>query len=240
MEVLVYILLAVFVAILIVCLTIASYSGSNLLEKFEQVNKHLSSSFTVASDFCCMISQTYLASSVMVGGRKGHLTDAYIPSKKTVFLSESTFSNSSVAALAVAAHELGHALQDYQNPATLRKHKNMGIACKLIGLLMYPMVILGVVLLFTSESIVPSIICIAGAIAIFVFALVVKLMTIKIEKDASKKALSFLKDLNVLEDYELKYAKQILNAALLTYIGDFLQALLGWTMLTRKTKLFGG
>ena len=65
-------------------------------------------------------------------------------------------------------------------------------------------------------------------------------MTIKIEKDASKKAIMFLKQLNVLEDYEIEYAKKVLDAALLTYIGDFLRALLGWTMLTKKTKLFGG
>ena len=226
--------------ILIACLTIASYSGSNMWEKYEQINQHLSSSFTVASDFCCMISVNYLSSTVKVGKKQGQLTDAYMSGKKIVFLSESTFSNSSVAALAVAAHEMGHALQDYENPKTLRKHRNYGIASKLIGFLMYPLIILGIVLLFIGESIIPSLICIAGAIIIFLFALIVKLMTIKIEKDASKKAIMFLKQLNVLEDYEIEYAKKVLDAALLTYIGDFLRALLGWTMLTKKTKLFGG
>lgn len=239
-EILVYILIAVFVIILLLCLTIASYSGSNMWEKFQEGNKRLSSSFIVASDFCCMVSQVYLNSTVRISKRTGELTDAYMSSKKIVFLSDLTYQNSSVAALAVAAHELGHALQDFENPKTLAKHRSFGIASKLIGFLMYPLIILGLVLLFTGDSIIPSLICIAGAIVIFVFALIVKLMTINIEKDASKKAINFLKELNILEDYEIEIAKKVLNAALLTYIGDFLRALLGWTMLTKRTKIFGG
>ena len=232
--------MAIFVAILIVCLTIASYSGSHFVEKFEQVNKSLSSSFTVASDFCCMISQAYLNSTVKVGKRNGILNDAYVPAKKAVFLSETTFGNSSVAALSVASHEMGHAVQDYENPRTVQKLKNLSVISKLIGLLMYPLFISAVVFLFVDDGVTLSLICMAGAIGIFAFALAVKLYTIKIEKDASKKALRLLVETRVLNDDEIVLAKKLLDAALLTYIGDFLQALLGWTFLTRKTKLFGG
>ena len=239
LEILIYILIGIVVAILIVCLTIASYSGSHLWETFENNNKHLSSSFTLAGDFCCNISIRYLNSSVKVGTRQGTLTDAYMPSKKTVYLSETVANNSSVAALAVAAHEMGHALQDYQNPQTLIKHRNRGVICKLLGYLMYPLIIAGIILFFIENMMIISLACIAGAILIFMFALFVKLSTIKIEKDASKKAIMFLQELSVLEDYEIEYAKKVLNAALLTYIGDFFQAILGWTGLTRKTKLFG-
>ncbi len=239
LEILVYVLIGIVVAILIVCLTIASYSGSHMWETFEKYNKTLSSSFTVAGDFCCMISIRYLASTVKVGRAEGKLTDAYVPSKKAVFLSDIVIKNSSVSALAVAAHEMGHALQDYSQPRMLKSLRNRSVICKLMGYLMYPLIIAGIVLFFIEDMLIFSIICIAGAILIFLFALFVKLSTIKIEKDASKKAIMFLQEMNVLEDYEIEYAKKVLNSALLTYIGDFFQALLGWTGLTRKTKLFG-
>ena len=239
LEILVYILIGVFVAMLIICLTIASYSNSYLIETFEKYNQNLSSSFTLARDFCSQVSFNYMQAKIQVGRREGILTDAYIPSKKAVFLSDIVADNSSVAALAVAAHEMGHALQDCENPQTLIKHRNLGIICKLMGSLMYPLIIAGIVLFFIENMLYISIGCLAGAILIFLFALFVKLSTIKIEKDASKKAIMFLKDMNVLEDYEIQYAQKVLNAALLTYIGDFFQALLGWTGLTRKTKLFG-
>lgn len=227
-------------AILIICLSIASYSGSHIMEKFDEINKHMSSSFTTASNFSVMVSMTYLNSQVKIGKRMGKLTDAYSSRQKTIFLSESTFDNSSVAALAIAAHELGHALQDQKTPQMLRKRETYAIISKLLGLLMYPLFIGAIICLFASEGLVASLICIIGAIFIFFFALFVKGMTIKIEKDASAKAVIFLKELNILEDDEIVYAKKLLKAALLTYIGDFLQAILGWTMLTRRTKLFGG
>ena len=239
LEIAVYILIGIVVAILIVCLTIASYSGSHMWETFERYNNYLSSSFTLAGDFCCNVSVRYLNSGVRVGMREGKLTDAYMPSKKTVFLSEIVVKNSSVSALAVAAHEMGHALQDYQNPKTLKKLQKRSITCKLLGYLMYPLIIAGIILFFIEGMLIFSVACIAGAILIFVFALSVKLSTIKIEKDASKKAIMFLQEMEVLDGREIEYAKKVLNSALLTYIGDFFQALLGWTGLTRKTKLFG-
>lgn len=236
----VYVLIGVFVAILIVCLSIASFAGAHVFEKYKYYNNFMSSSFTVAGDFCCMVSQRYLDCTVKIVKRGGELTDAYVPSQKTVFLSENTFGNSSVASLAIAGHELGHAYQDYLDPKLFERHNFYKVLCKVLGFLTYPLFFAGIILLFASQSLLPSFLCVAGAILIFLFALFLKFATIKIEKDASKKALVFLRELDVLDEVELEYARKFLNAALLTYIADFLQAILGWTGLTRKTKIFGG
>lgn len=235
----IYALIGIGVLILIVCLAIASTAGANMMEKFEEINKKLSSSFTVAHVFAAMISRQYLDGRVKVGQKAGYLTDAYMSGRKAVFLSEKVFDNSSVAALAIAAHELGHALQDKDNPQTLRRRDRLGLIAKLLGYMMTPLFIGGIVLFFAVPSnLLYSIVCLGGAIGIFFLALVVKGLTISIEKDASAKALIFLKEMNILDDDELKLAKTLLNAALLTYIADFLRAILGWTMLTPKTKLF--
>ena len=71
---------------------------------------------------------------------------------------------------------------------------------------------------------------------IFILALVIKLMTIAIEKDASKKALGFLE--MILGDEELRTAKSFLKDAGLTYWADFLRIILGWTGISKKSKLF--
>jgi Zn-dependent membrane protease YugP len=239
-DILFYILIGCAVVVLLIALSIANYSGNNLIEKFEKLNDDVASSYTFASNFAASVSMAFLGATVKVGKREGYLTDAYIPSKKTVFLSEKVFGSSSVAALAITAHELGHALQDYENSNTLKKHYNLSLAARILGRFMFPLFVLAVVLFFVyPENAIPSLVALAGGVGIFVLALVVKLATVSIEKDASKKALGMIKALNVLDEDELKEAKKLLDAALLTYIGDFLRAILSWTLLTQKTKLFG-
>jgi Zn-dependent membrane protease YugP len=234
-----YVLIGVGMLILLVCLSIASYAGSHMMETYEQINKHMSSSFTVASNFCAMVSHNYLDSKVKVGHKQGYLTDAYSPRRKVVFLSQQVFGNSSVAALTIAAHELGHAMQDKQDSQILKRRDTLSLVAKLLGIFMAPLLIAGVILFFAyPANLVYSVVCLAGGIGIFVLALVVKGLTISIEKDASSRAIMLLEQLQVLDEQEIKLAKKLLKAALLTYVADFLRAILGWTMLTQKTKLF--
>jgi Zn-dependent membrane protease YugP len=149
------------------------------------------------------------------------------------------FGNSSVAALTIAAHELGHAMQDKQDSQILKRRDTLSLVAKLLGIFMAPLLIAGVILFFAyPANLVYSVACLAGGIGIFVLALVVKGLTISIEKDASSRAIMLLEQLQVLDEQEIKLAKKLLKAALLTYIADFLRAILGWTMLTQKTKLF--
>lgn len=240
MNLIFYILIGVAILILLICLAIASYAGAQLIETYDEVNKNMSSSFMVASEFSSQVSKKFLKGQIAVGRREGHLTDAYIPSHKTIYLSEQVYANSSVAALAIAGHEMGHAKQDLQTPAVLAKRHSLGNLSKILGFFMFPLFVAGIVLFFLfPNEIIYSLLALGGSILIFILALSVKLMTIKIEKDASKNAIDFLRKISGLDEEEIEQAKKLLKAALLTYIADFLRAVLGWTMLTRKTKLFG-
>jgi Zn-dependent membrane protease YugP len=239
MEIVFYVLIAALGVLLIVGLSIASYAGSHVVEKYRQTERYMASSFVTAKDFAVMTSVNFLDRKVRVGARKGFLSDAYSSSQKIVFLSEEVYHSSSVAALAVAAHELGHALQDKKNPQTLKRHRNLIIAGKFFGYLMMPMAAVGVVFFFARpDNILFSLGFLGGAVGIFFLALVLKIMTISIEKEASKNALMLLDSQSILNQEELLIAKKLLKAALLTYIADFLRVILSWTFLTKKTKLF--
>lgn len=85
MDILTYILLGVLALVLIVCLSIASFADSQLLEVFKETNNIMSSSFTVASDFSAMASRAFLDGGVKVGNKQGFLTDAYSPNDKRRF-----------------------------------------------------------------------------------------------------------------------------------------------------------
>lgn len=226
-----------FVVLVIIGLSIASFADSHVVERYKKFEHFNASSFTTAKDFAVMTSINFLDSKVKIGQRKGFLTDAYSSSKKVVFLSEEVYGSSSVSALAVTAHELGHALQDKENPKTLKRLSVLSMLGNILGRIMFPLILVGLILFLSNQSLY-GLVCLGVAVAIFILSLVLKLMTISIEKDASKNALLLLERQRVLNQEELVMAKKMLDAALLTYIADFLRVILSWTFMTRKPKLF--
>lgn len=237
MNIVFWTLVAVLIVILLIGLSIATYADSSVVEAYRKYDEYKSSSFTTAKNFAIMTSINYLDSKVKIGQRKGFLTDAYSPSKKVVLLSEYVYNSSSVSALAVAAHELGHALQDKQNPKTLKRLSFLSKLGSFVGRLMFPMLVAGIILFLLNYSLY-ALICLCVAAGIFLLSLILKIMTISIEKDASKKALMLLESQKVLELKEIEMAKKMLDSALLTYVADFLRVILSWTFLTRKAKMF--
>jgi len=141
---------------------------------------------------------------------KGELSDHYIPSQKLIRLSESINFDESVASIAVAAHEVGHALQDKDGYAPL----------KLKAVLM-PLAVggnnLGMMLaigggMFGSQSLVNL------GLMLFAFSIMMPLLTLPIEFDASKRALRQLQNLKLVDDQDYQGAKAMLRAAAMTYI----------------------
>lgn len=147
----------------------------------------------------------------------GQLTDHYDPIKKVVRLSEVNFDNPSLAALAVAAHEVGHAVQDQQNYAPLRLRAQL-LPALMVGSNFGPwMIILGLMLGVTGLAW-------AGLIA-FAAALLFHLVTLPVEFDASRRALVTLQGNGYLSRPETDGARSVLTAAALTYVVGFLIAL---------------
>jgi Zn-dependent membrane protease YugP len=156
--------------------------------------------------------------NVQINVSTGVLTDNYNPMKRTLNLSQGNYAGSSVAAVAVAAHETGHALQHGAGYAPLKIRSALAPVVSFASYLLWPLLILGVALRYTNIlSIVVYIF-----LAIFVF----QVITLPVEFNASKRALVALSSQNLLSEDELYGARQMLNAAALTYVAATLVALL--------------
>lgn len=162
----------------------------------------------------------------------GSLTDHYNPAKKTLNLSDDVYGSASVAAVGVAAHECGHAIQ-HQNgyvPLTLRSAivpvANIG------STLSWPLILIG--LIFTGNT---SSFLISLGIICFSFAVIFQLVTLPVEFNASSRALQILGQQGILSESELPYTRKVLKAAALTYVAG---AAAGILQLLRLILLFGG
>ena len=149
---------------------------------------------------------------------KGTLTDNYNPRKRMVNLSQSVHSSPSVAAVGVAAHETGHALQDRDGYGPLRLRSFL-VPVANIGSMAGPyIVIFG--LIFSISFLIEL------GIVLFSAAVIFYLVTLPVEFNASRRAMELLETRGILEREELPAAKKVLNAAALTYVAAALSSVL--------------
>jgi hypothetical protein len=147
---------------------------------------------------------------VQVAPIPGKLTDHYNPKKKTVRLSEGVFDGRSVAALGVAAHEVGHAMQDAQGYAPMKIRASL-VPVASLGSSMGPYIIIGGTLLNLAGLI-------SIGIILFSAAVLFQVVTLPVEFDASKRAVTQLDTLGIVDPREKAGATRVLNAAGLTYV----------------------
>jgi Zn-dependent membrane protease YugP len=148
----------------------------------------------------------------------GQLSDHYDPRNKTLRLSEPVYGSTSVAAVGVAAHEVGHAIQHAQSYAPL-KLRSAIVPVANVGNMFGPlMVIAGVLIGLTGLAWLGVFVFAAGTL----FALV----TLPVEFNASSRAMAQLTNLGVVDRTEYGQARKVLNAAALTYVAGFAAALL--------------
>lgn len=152
---------------------------------------------------------------VTVAQVAGSLTDHYDPRTKTLRLSQSVYGSPSVAAVSVAAHECGHAIQDQQSYFPLRLRAALVPVTNFGATLSWPLVLIG--LLIGGEG---SRILINIGIWLFIAVVVFHFVTLPVELDASSRALKILEGSGILHGEENKQAKAVLGAAALTYIAS--------------------
>jgi hypothetical protein len=171
-------------------------------------------------------------SDVTVQHVSGNLTDHYNPADQTLNLSDSVYSQTSVAAIGVAAHECGHAIQHARDYLPLSVRTAFVPLANFGSMLAWPVLILGVII--NGHS---SMFLIHLGIFLFSLAVIFQLITLPVEFDASRRALVQLRTQGILGEEELGYTKKVLKAAALTYVASAAAALL---QLLRVVLLFGG
>lgn len=160
----------------------------------------------------------------------GNLTDHYDPRSKVLRLSDSVYGSTSVAAIGVAAHECGHAIQDDQSYAPLLFRNTLVPVANFGTKAAMPILLIG--LLFSSSSFLIS-------IGLWCFALgtLFQLVTLPVEFNASSRAIRILGDSKMLSGEELAHTKKVLSAAAMTYVAAAAASILS---LLRLILLFGG
>ena len=142
----------------------------------------------------------------------GNLTDHYDPASKTVCLSQSVYGQTSVAAVCVAAHECGHAIQHHENYAPLSIRSSLVPAANLGSRLSWPLLLAGIILSFRPLAM-------AGVI-LFSLAVLFQLVTLPVEFNASSRALTMLESTGILGYQENQDARKVLFAAAMTYVAS--------------------
>lgn len=158
---------------------------------------------------------------VQVRHVSGSLTDHYDPRTKTVNLSDPVYNATSVAALGVAAHECGHAIQHAKSYAPLSIRSALVPIANFGSMLAWPVILSG--LLFNTRS---SGLIIDIGILLFSAAVLFQLVTLPVEFDASRRALVMLRTQGILADDELRYTRRVLKSAALTYVASAAAAIL--------------
>lgn len=158
---------------------------------------------------------------VQVHHVSGSLTDHYDPRTKTVNLSDPVYNATSVAALGVAAHECGHAIQHAKSYAPLSIRSALVPIANFGSMLAWPVILIG--LFFNTRS---SGLIIDIGILLFSAAVLFQLVTLPVEFDASRRALVMLRTQGILADDELKYTRRVLKSAALTYVASAAAAIL--------------
>lgn len=158
---------------------------------------------------------------VQVRHVSGSLTDHYDPRTKTVNLSDPVYNATTVAALGVAAHECGHAIQHAKSYAPLSIRSALVPIANFGSMLAWPVILIG--LLFNTRS---SGLIIDIGILLFSAAVLFQLVTLPVEFDASRRALVMLRTQGILADDELRYTRRVLKSAALTYVASAAAAIL--------------
>lgn len=148
----------------------------------------------------------------------GELSDHYDPGAKVLRLSDSTHASRSIAAIGVAAHEVGHAVQDKENYGFLKFRNAIAPAVQLCSTASMPLFLIGLI--------IGSLNLLNLGILLFCSVLVFHLVTLPLEFDASARALRMLRETNILSQNEIGGAKSVLDAAALTYVAALVMTVL--------------
>lgn len=198
--------------ILIPPLLLALYARQKVRSTYKHFSTKLASSRIPAFQAAQQILNSSGVRDVKIEKAAGHLTDHYHPRKKVLRLSQGVYGSSSLAALGIAAHEAGHAIQHHSGYAPLHIRNGIYPIANFGSSLAFPLFFVG---FFFRQG--PSILMDIG-ILLFSGAVIFSVLTLPVEFNASRRALAQLQDGGYLKEDELSGARKVLSAAALTYV----------------------
>lgn len=204
--------------LLIPALLLSLWAQMRVKSTFDRFSRVQAREGVTGAQVARMLLDRFGLSSVPVNHVGGALTDHYDPRDRTLSLSDSVYSSSSIAAIGVAAHEVGHAIQHSEGYAPLMFRNRVAPAVGLVSNMAIPLFFIG--FLMRGQFLMNL------GIVLFLGAIVFHLVTLPVEYNASSRAIAILNGTGALAPDELNGARRVLNAAAWTYVAAALMAVL--------------
>lgn len=206
------------IVLLIPALLFSLWAQFRIKRAFSKYSEIRAVSGVTADQVSRVLLDKFGLGNVKVERIQGHLTDHYDPRSKVLRLSDAVSGNSSIAAIGVAAHEVGHAIQDKEGYAFLRLRNSIVPAVNISSSMSMPLFFIGLIMGYTPLLNI--------GILLFCGVLVFHLVTLPVEFDASARALKLLSETGLLAGNEVGGAKAVLDAAALTYVAALVMTIL--------------
>ena len=197
---------------------ISAFASLRVNTTFNRFAKMANARGMTAQDVAGMILRNADIQDVRIEPIHGSLTDHYSPREKVLRLSDSVYNATSVAAIGVAAHECGHAIQHKQGYAPLKLRTLSVPAANIGSMLSWPLVIFGLILGYAGLA--------QLGVWLFTFVVLFQLITLPVEFNASRRALMILENNGILRSEEMAGAKKVLTAAAMTYVAALFASIL--------------
>ncbi len=211
----------IFIGLILLCAIFSAWASRKVKTAYAAFGDVANSSRMTGYDTAVRLLKRGGATDISVGRVRGQLTDHYHPTKKIVNLSESVYGSASVAAVAVAAHEIGHVMQKKKGYFPYKIRALLVPIANVCSRLALPLVLIGILLdIFvgaTANSNIGFYAALLG-VAFYGSSTLFMLVTLPVELDASRRAKKMLVQEGVLQENEMRGAEQVLSAAALTYV----------------------
>ena len=223
-----------YVVLVLPCILLSLWASANVNSTFKRYSGQYSRRGLTGAQAAERVLRSNGVTNVRIERVSGNLTDHFDPRSNVIRLSDNVYGNTSTAAIGVACHEAGHAVQYAQDYAPIRIRSAVIPATNLGSKLAMPLILLG--LLFGLKGDLSYFLVYLG-IGCFGLSLVFQLVTLPVEFDASRRAMAAIAQSELLTEEEQRGARKTLSAAALTYVAATAVAL---SQLLRLLILFGG
>jgi len=222
-----------YIVLVLPCIILSLWASFNVNTTFKKYSRQLSVRRLTGAQAAQRVLSAHGVTNVRIERTSGNLTDHYDPKTNVIRLSDSVYDNTSTAAIGVACHEAGHAVQYAQNYGPIKLRAAIVPITNIGSKLAMPLILLGLALsVFMNFSYTFVYI----GIACFGLSLIFQLVTMPVEFNASRRALQSIESGNLLTNDELRGARKTLTAAALTYVAATAVALM---QLLRLILIFG-
>lgn len=222
-----------YLVIILPCLILSLWASARVNSTFKRYSKQLSSRRITGADAAQRVLRHNGVYGVRIERVSGNLTDHYDPKSNVIRLSDSVYDSTSTAAIGVACHEAGHAVQYAEEYSPIKIRAAIIPITNFGSKLAMPLILIGVLLSFLGNF---SYTLVYIGIACFALSLVFQLVTLPVEFNASRRAMNAIDDAEILTQEERRGARKTLSAAAMTYVAA---AAVAFAQLLRLILLFG-